>query len=406
MTPPAPQPPTACCIVGGGPAGMMLGFLLARDGHHVTILEKHKDFFRDFRGDTIHPSTLDLMYELGLLDAFLALPHQQISEFVLAIGGQSLPIADLTHLPTHAKFVALMPQWDFLNFLAAQAANLPTFNLLMEHEVTGLLEDHNHRVIGVHANTPAGPVDIRAALVVGCDGRHSTSRTAANLPVRETGVPIDVLWFRLPRNQNDPSNVIGNINYGNFAVLINRAEYFQCAFIIAKDTFSTKVQPAGLPAFRASIAHLIPFLANRVDELTTWDQIKLLSVQVNRLTRWHRPGLLCIGDAAHAMSPVGGIGINLAIQDAVAAARILSPVLSTGLVTELTLARVQHRRELPTRITQSFQVVVHRFLSRILGNPAPIKPPFMLRLLSPHPTFRRLLARFIGVGVRPEHIHS
>jgi 2-polyprenyl-6-methoxyphenol hydroxylase-like FAD-dependent oxidoreductase len=298
-----------------------------------------------------------------------------------------------------------MPQWDFLNFLAAQAANLPTFNLLMEHEVTGLLEDHNHRVIGVHANTPAGPVDIRAALVVGCDGRHSTSRTAANLPVRETGVPIDVLWFRLPRNQNDPSNVIGNINYGNFAVLINRAEYFQCAFIIAKDTFSTKVQPAGLPAFRSSIAHLIPFLANRVDELTTWDQIKLLSVQVNRLTRWHRPGLLCIGDAAHAMSPVGGIGINLAIQDAIAAARILSPVLSTGLVTELTLARVQHRRELPTRITQSFQVIVHRFLSRILGNPAPIKPPLLLRLLSPHPTFRRLLARFIGVGVRPEHIH-
>jgi len=383
---------------------MMLGFLLARDGHHVTILEKHKDFFRDFRGDTIHPSTLDLMYELGLLDAFLALPHQQISEFVLAIGGQSLPIADLTHLPTHAKFVALMPQWDFLNFLAAQAANLPTFHLLMEHEVTGLLEDHNHRVIGVHANTPAGPVDIRAALVVGCDGRHSTSRTAANLPIRETGVPIDVLWFRLPRNQNDPSNVIGNINYGNFAVLINRADYFQCAFIIAKDTFSTKVQPAGLPAFRASIARLIPFLANRVDELTDWDQIKLLSVQVNRLTRWHRPGLLCIGDAAHAMSPVGGIGINLAIQDAVAAARILSPVLSTGLVTELTLGRVQHRREFPTRITQAFQVVVHRFLSRVLGNPAPIKPPFMLRLLSPHPAFRRLLARFIGVGVRPEHI--
>jgi 2-polyprenyl-6-methoxyphenol hydroxylase-like FAD-dependent oxidoreductase len=384
---------------------MMLGFLLAREGHHVTVLEKHKDFFRDFRGDTIHPSTLDLMYELGILDAFLALPHQQISEFVLAIGGESLPIADLTHLPTHAKFVALMPQWDFLNFIAAQAADLPTFHLLMEHEVTGLLEDHNHRVIGVHANTPAGPADIRATLVVGCDGRHSTSRTAANLPVRETGVPIDVLWFRLPRNQNDPSNVIGNINYGNFAVLINREEYFQCAFIIAKDTFSTKVQPAGLPAFRATIARLIPFLADRVEELTDWDQIKLLSVQVNRLTRWHRPGLLCIGDAAHAMSPVGGIGINLAIQDAVAAARILSPVLSTGLVTELTLAHVQHRRQLPTRITQSFQVVVHRFLSRVLGNPAPIKPPLLLRLLSPRPTFRRLLARFIGVGVRPEHIH-
>jgi 2-polyprenyl-6-methoxyphenol hydroxylase-like FAD-dependent oxidoreductase len=384
---------------------MMLGFLLARDGHHVTVLEKHKDFFRDFRGDTIHPSTLDLMYELGILDAFLALPHQQISEFVAVVGGQSLPIADLTHLPTHEKFVALMPQWDFLNFLAAQAANFPTFRLLMEHEVTGLIEGENHRVIGVHANTPSGPVDIRATLVVGCDGRHSTSRAAANLPVRETGVPIDVLWFRLSRHQGDPSNVIGNVNYGTFAVLINRAEYFQCAFIIAKDTFSTKIQPAGLPAFRASITRLVPFLTDRVDELTDWDQIKLLSVQVNCLARWHLPGFLCIGDAAHAMSPVGGIGINLAIQDAVAAARILSPVLSTGLVTELTLARVQHRRELPTRITQYFQVIVHRFLSRILGNPAPIKPPLLLRLLSPHPTFRRLLARFIGVGVRPEHIH-
>jgi 2-polyprenyl-6-methoxyphenol hydroxylase-like FAD-dependent oxidoreductase len=390
---------------------MMLGFLLARDGHHVTVLEKHKDFFRDFRGDTIHPSTLDLMYELGILDAFLALPHQQISEFVLAVGGESLPIADLTHLPTHAKFVALMPQWDFLNFLAAQAAAFPTFRLLMEHEVTGLIEGDNHRIIGVHANTPSGPVDIRATLVVGCDGRHSTSRAAANLPVRETGVPIDVLWFRLTRHENDPSNVIGNVNYGKFAVLINRSDYFQCAYIIAKDTFTTTIQPAGLPAFRAAIAQLVPFLGvsgpgnkARVDELTDWNQIKLLSVQVNCLTRWHLPGFLCIGDAAHAMSPVGGIGINLAIQDAVAAARILSPVLSTGLVTELTLGRIQHRRELPTRITQAFQVLAHRFLSRILGNPAPIKPPFMLRLLSPHPTFRRLLARFIGVGVRPEHI--
>ena len=385
---------------------MMLGYLLARDGHRVTVLEKHKDFFRDFRGDTIHPSTLELLYELGILEDFLALPHQQISEFTLALGGEYFPIADLTHLPTHAKFVALMPQWDFLNFIAAQAAKFPTFHLLMEHEVTGLIENDNHRVIGVHANTPSGPVDIPASLVVGCDGRHSTSRTAANLPVHETGVPIDVLWFRLTRHETDPSNVIGNINYGNFAVLINRADYFQCAFLIAKDTFTTKIQPAGLPVFRASIAHLVPFLADRVDELTDWSQIKLLSVQVNRLTRWHRPGLLCIGDAAHAMSPVGGIGINLAIQDAVATARILSPALSSSLVTELTLAQVQHRREFPTRITQAFQALVHRFLSRTLGNPAPIKPPLILRLLSPRPTFRRLLARFIGMGVRPEHIQN
>jgi 2-polyprenyl-6-methoxyphenol hydroxylase-like FAD-dependent oxidoreductase len=395
---------TTCCIVGGGPAGIMLGFLLARHGIDITVLEKHKDFFRDFRGDTIHPSTLDVMYELGILDAFLALPHEQISGFTLVIGGQSFPIADLSHLPTHEKFVALMPQWDFLNFLAAQAAAFPNFHLLMEHEATSLIEDHNHRVVGVHVNTPNGPVDIRAALVVGCDGRNSLSRTAANLSVREKGVPIDVLWFRLSRREGDPSNVIGNVNYGTLAVLINRAEYFQCAFIIAKDTFATKVQPAGLPAFRASIARLVPFLADRVDELTSWDQVKLLTVQINRLTRWHRPGLLCIGDAAHAMSPVGGIGINLAIQDAVAAARILAPVLATGIVTELTLGHVQHRREFPTRITQSFQVLAHHFLSRTLGNPAPVKPPSALRFLSRHPIFRRLFARFIGVGVRPEHI--
>jgi 2-polyprenyl-6-methoxyphenol hydroxylase-like FAD-dependent oxidoreductase len=397
---------TTCCIVGGGPAGIMLGFLLARQGIDVTVLEKHKDFFRDFRGDTIHPSTLDLMYELGILDAFLALPHQQISSFTLIIGGQPFPIADLSHVPTHAKFVATMPQWDFLNFLAAQAAAFPNFHLLMEHEATGLIEDTNHRVVGVHANTPDGPVDIRAALVVGCDGRQSTSRAAANLSVSEKGVPIDVLWFRLRRNETDPSNVIGNVNYGTLAVLINRTEYFQCAFIIAKGSFATKIQPAGLPAFRASIARLVPFLADRVDELTDWDQIKLLTVQINRLTRWHRPGLLCIGDAAHAMSPVGGIGINLAIQDAVAAARILAPVLATGIVTELTLAHVQQRREFPTRVTQSFQALAHRFLSKTLGNPAPVRPPAILRFLSRRPLFRRLTARFIGVGVRPEHIND
>ncbi len=383
---------------------MMLGFLLARNGHDVIVLEKHKDFFRDFRGDTIHPSTLQLMYELGLLDTFLALPHQQISSLSMAIGGESFPIADCSHLPTAAKFVALMPQWDFLNFLASQAAKFPTFHLLMEHEVTGLIENDNDRVVGVHVNTPSGPTEIRANLVVGCDGRQSTSRASANLPIHETGVPIDVLWFRLSRHESDPANALGNINYGTMLVLINRRDYFQCGFIIAKDSFTTRIQPAGLPAFRTCVARLVPFLADRVDEITDWDQLKLLSVQVNHLTRWHRPGLLCIGDAAHAMSPVGGIGINLAIQDAVAAARILSPVLSTGIVTELTLERVQHRRELPTRITQSVQVLAHRVLSKTLGNPAPIKPPLILRLLSPHPFFRRTMARFIGLGVRPEHI--
>lgn len=394
---------TTCCIVGGGPAGIMLGFLLARSGVDVTVLEKHKDFFRDFRGDTIHPSTLQLLYELGLLDEFLALPHQQLTELAMAIGGQTLPISDFTHLPTHAKFIALMPQWDFLNFLSSHAAKLPNFHLLMEHEATGLIETRN-RITGVCANTPAGPVEIRAKLVVGCDGRHAITRASGHLPLHDTGVPIDILWFRLSRHEGEPENALGNINFGNFLILINRGDYYQCGFIIAKDTFATRIQPAGLDAFRASLVRLVPFLSDRVSEITNWDQLKLLSIQVNRLTRWHSPGLLCIGDAAHAMSPVGGIGINLAIQDAVAAARILAPALKTSIVTELTLAHIQSRREMPTRITQRFQVMVHSFLNRTLGNPAEIKPPLFLRLLSPHPFFRRFMARFIGMGVRPEHI--
>jgi 2-polyprenyl-6-methoxyphenol hydroxylase-like FAD-dependent oxidoreductase len=384
---------------------MMLGFLLARAGHQVTVLEKHKDFFRDFRGDTIHPSTLELLYELGILDDFLAIPHNRVTALSISIGGESIRMADFSHLPTHAKFIALMPQWDFLNFLAAQAAKLSTFRLLMEHEVTGLIEDHNGRVIGVNANTPSGPMDISATLVIGCDGRHSTSRASAQLPLHETGVPIDVLWFRLSRHEGDPENVLGNINYGSLLILINRGDYFQCGFIITKDSFATKIQPAGLPAFHESLIRLVPSLSDRVGEITHWEQLRLLSVQINRLTRWHRPGLLCIGDAAHAMSPVGGIGINLAIQDAVAAANILAPALSTQFVSELTLAHVQSRREFPTRVTQTFQAVAHYFLNKALRNPSTIKPPLALRLLAPHRIFRRTLARFVGMGVRPEHIN-
>lgn len=382
----------------------MLGYLLARDGHDVTVLEKHKDFFRDFRGDTIHPSTLQVLHELDLLDAFLAVPHQEIQGLSMSIGGEAIPMADFSHLKTVAKFIALMPQWDFLNFLASQAARYPNFRLLLEHEATDLIRNNNQRVSGVEVNSPDGPLKIRANLVVACDGRHSTVRAASNLPLHETGVPIDVLWFRLPRQPSDPSNALGNINFGELLILINRGDYFQCGFIIAKDTFATRIQPAGILAFHESLVRLVPFLADRVHEIVSWDQIKLLSVQVNRLKRWHLPGLLCIGDAAHAMSPVGGIGINLAIQDAVATARILSPALSSNVVTEFTLAQVQHRRELPTRITQAFQVAVHGFLSRVLGSPAPVRPPLPLRLLGPRPAFRRLMARFIGIGVRPEHI--
>jgi 2-polyprenyl-6-methoxyphenol hydroxylase-like FAD-dependent oxidoreductase len=381
----------------------MLGFLLARAGIEVTVLEKHKDFFRDFRGDTIHPSTLQLLHELGLLDEFLSLPHQELTQLAIAVGGQQFTMSDFTHLPTQSKFIALMPQWDFLNFLSSHATKLPNFHLLMEHEVTSLIES-NGRVTGVRASTPTGPVEIRATLVVGCDGRHATTRASAHLPVHDTGAPIDVLWFRLSRHKGEPENALGNLNYGEFLILINRGDYYQCGFIIAKDSFTTRIQPAGLPAFRNSLVRLVPFLNDRVTEITDWDQLRLLSIQVNRLKHWHSPGLLCIGDAAHAMSPVGGIGINLAIQDAVAAARILAPALKTGIITELTLAHVQRRRELPTRITQSFQVMVHYFLSRTLGNPAALKPPLFLRLLSPHARFRRFMARFIGMGVRPEHI--
>jgi 2-polyprenyl-6-methoxyphenol hydroxylase-like FAD-dependent oxidoreductase len=337
----------------------------------------------------------------------------------MVIGGVSLPIAQLDRIPTHCRFVAVMPQWDFLNFLAAQATKLPNFHLLMQHNVVGLVADERSRIIGARAETPTGPVEVHAALTVACDGRHSTCRADADLPVHETGVPIDVLWFRLPRHATDPSNVIGNINYGTLAVLINRNDYFQCAFIIRKDGFAD-IQRRGLDAFRASIARLVPFLADRVSELTSWDQVKLLTVQINHLTRWHLPGFLAIGDAAHAMSPVGGIGINLAIQDAVAAANILAPHLAparaasrtprplheSAYVSEMTLAHVQHRRMLPTRLTQAFQVFAHKQLSRTLGNPAPVTPPWILRFLSSKATFRRLAARFIAVGIRPEHIYA
>jgi 2-polyprenyl-6-methoxyphenol hydroxylase-like FAD-dependent oxidoreductase len=395
---------TTCCIIGGGPAGIMLGFLLARSGVDVTVLEKHQDFFRDFRGDTIHPSTLELMYELGLLDKLLAIRHSEIHKASAFVGDQTVIMADLAHLPTHAKFVALMPQWDFLNFLASEASKFPTFKLRMGWEATDLIQQ-NGVTIGVVAKTPEGPVEIPATLTVGCDGRQATSRHVANLPLVEEGVPIDVLWFRLSRSLDDPENGLGYMNYGRFIVLINRLDYFQIAFLIPKNGFE-KIQQQGLTAFQQNIAQVVPFLADRVVEIDSWDKVKLLTVQVNHLTEWSSPGLLCIGDAAHAMSPVGGIGINIALQDAVATANILTEALRSHSLTQHHLRQVQQYRERAVRNTQRFQVFVHGILNRVLSDPSPMKLPLSVRVLTTIPGFKYLTARFIGMGLQPEHIKT
>jgi len=381
----------------------MLGYLLARQGITVTVLEKHTDFFRDFRGDTIHPSTLEVLYELGLLDKFLQIPHSQLAQLSGYFGTHAVTMADLSHLPTHAKFVALMPQWDFLNFLASEASRFPAFTLRMGWEATGLIQQPDGTVTGVRANTPNGPVEIPAVLTVGCDGRHPVSREAAHLPLVDYGVPIDVLWFRIARQPNDPENALGYVNYGRLVVLIDRVDYFQVGYIIAKGTFP-QIQQQGLDAFHQSIERIVPFLAGRTAEVDSWDKVKLLTVQVNRLRDWCKPGLLCIGDAAHAMSPVGGIGINIALQDAVATANMLTESLSSNTVTVHDLERVQHYREGAVRNTQRFQVFAHRMLSHVLNSNGPFEPPFILRAILSLPGFRYLTARFIGMGLQPEHI--
>jgi 2-polyprenyl-6-methoxyphenol hydroxylase-like FAD-dependent oxidoreductase len=401
----AEQLSTRCCVVGGGPCGIMLGFLLARAGVDVVVLEKHADFLRDFRGDTIHPSTLDVMAELGLLDDFLKLPHQKAPHIGALFMGQQYAFADFSYLPTRCKFIALMPQWDFLNFLADRGKSYPSFDLRMRAEAVDLIEDGG-RIAGVRANTPDGTLEIQADLTVGCDGRHSTVRERAGFTVDDLGAPMDVLWFRLPKKPSDPNETMGRFDAGRIVVMIDRGDYWQCAFVIRKGAIE-ETKRAGLPAFRQSIVRLAPAFADRVDELKDWDQIKLLTVAVNRAQQWHRPGLLCIGDAAHAMSPIGGVGVNLAVQDAVAAANLLWRSLKTRTLREDDLERVQRRREFPTRVTQRLQVIVqNNVIERVLDAGQSLQTPWLLRLFSHVPPLRAIPAWLVGRGVRPEHVHT
>jgi 2-polyprenyl-6-methoxyphenol hydroxylase-like FAD-dependent oxidoreductase len=402
-----PRMTTQCCIAGGGPAGMMAGLLLARAGVDTVVLEKHGDFLRDFRGDTVHPSTLELMYELGVLDAFLARPHQKVNEIGGDIDGQRLTIADFTHLPTHCKFVALMPQWDFLDFLADEGRRYPTFHLVMNAEAVDLLRSDG-RVTGIRARTADGDLEIDASLTIGADGRRSIVRERAGLIVETLGAPIDVLWLRLSRREADRAETLGVIRAGRVFVMLNRGEYWQCAFVIPKGAYAT-LRERGLDSFRRDIVAIVPFLQDRVEELRTWDDIKLLTVMVDRLRKWYAAGLLCIGDAAHAMSPIGGVGINLAVQDAVATANLLHGPLRDGAVLIDDLAAVQRRRLLPTRLTQAAQVAIQKnVLAPVLDwdRATPISLPFPARLLRDHPILRRIPARLVGIGMRPEHVRT
>jgi 2-polyprenyl-6-methoxyphenol hydroxylase-like FAD-dependent oxidoreductase len=396
---------TDCCIAGGGPAGMMLGFLLARAGVRVVALEKHADFFRDFRGDTVHPSTLELMYELGLLDRFLKLPHQEVETLSAQIGAEHLQMADFRHLPTHCKFIALMPQWTFLNFLAEEGKRYPTFDLRMQADATDLIEE-NGRIAGLIAKTPEGKLTISAALTVGCDGRHSTVREKAGFVSEDYGAPMDVLWFRLSRKVSDSADTFGHIEAGRLMVMLDRGDYWQCAYVIPKGGIE-RVKSEGLEAFRARVVDMSPFLVDRIGELKDWDDVKLLSVTVDRLKKWWRPGLLCIGDAAHAMSPIGGVGINMAVQDAVAAANQLASPLRAGKVADEDLAAIEQRRTLPVKFTQWLQLAIQRrVISRVLASHERPKPPLAFKAFGVFPALRRIPARLLGIGIRPEHVRT
>jgi 2-polyprenyl-6-methoxyphenol hydroxylase-like FAD-dependent oxidoreductase len=397
---------TQCVIAGGGPAGMMLGYLLARAGVAVIVCEKHADFLRDFRGDTVHPSTLEIMHELGLAERLLSLPHEKIERLSGAVGDKTFPFADFTHLPVHYPFIALMPQWDFLNFLASEAKRFQNFALLMRHEVTGTI-DAQGKVNGLRVRSPEGDVEIKAELVIAADGRHSTVRQSGGFIVQDIGAPMDVLWFRMSRRPGDPAQTGGRFDAGSIFVQINRNTYWQCGYVIPKGSID-EVHRRGLDTFRADIVRQAPFFAGRAAEIASFDDVKLLTVGVDRLTRWYKPGLLCIGDAAHTMSPVGGVGINLAIQDAVAAGNLLAEPLRNGTLKDADLAAVQTRRELPVRIVQGIQVFIQkRVISAVLAKRGgEMKPPGFLHLLSIIPLLQQVPARILGLGVRREHVSA
>ena len=397
---------TTCCIVGGGPAGMMLGLLLARAGIEVVVLEKHADFFRDFRGDTIHPSTFELMHELGLLEEFLKVPHQELKSFCAVFNNTSLQIADFTHLPVKKPVLGLMPQWDFLKFLEKHASKYTEFKLMMNANVTDIIKEDG-RITGVRAETKEGMLQITAGLVVGTDGRDSTIRAKAGLKVIKSGVPIDVLWFRIKRETTDPGQILGRFVYGKVMVMLNRNNYWQCAYVINKGRYE-KIKQQGIEAFRNDVVSVAPFLSDRNEELKSWDDIKLLSVDIDHLEKWYTNGLLCIGDSAHAMSPIAGVGINLAIQDAVAAANILyEPMLERKIISTAILQLVQKRRAYPTMVIQKLQMTIQNFiLKKRISNNKESKPPLVMRLFNMFSLLQRLPAKIIGIGVRPEHIQS
>jgi 2-polyprenyl-6-methoxyphenol hydroxylase-like FAD-dependent oxidoreductase len=384
---------------------MMLGFLLARAGVKVAVLEKHGDFLRDFRGDTVHPSTLNVIDELGLLDEFLKLPHHKLSRFAGQFGETRVQIADMSHLPVRARYIAMMPQWDFLDFLAAHGKRYAGFTLLMHAEAHELIEEGG-RVVGVRATVNGAAQEIRADLVVGADGRHSTVRERTGIKVRDIGAPMDVLWFRLSHQPGDPEEMMGRFDAGSILVMLDRGDYWQCAYVIAKGT-AENVRGEGIDKVRATIGRLMPPFAGRVGELKTVDDLKLLTVGVDRLEVWWKPGVLCIGDAAHTMSPIGGVGINIAIQYAVAASNILAAPLREGRLKDTDLAAVQARRLFPVRATQAMQVFLqNRIIAPSLAGTAggKVEVPLIFRLLQWFPILRRLPARLMGLGVRPEHV--